>query len=243
VKTAILDLLKGAGPSGITVKEIAAELGVNYNRIFTWLYKTGKTITEIKKVGPRTYGWASATASAVQPPSSGKRAPAAKVVRRVKSAKAKGGAPGVTKETHHRLAEKRRQGRPHRQGRGRQAGRQSAADLRLVRGDGEKHQGDQKGRSGQIRVGELGRIVVKIRPSQRSHSRSSVPLRRARSATWSRSSLPTAKYFDLGCAKYRPLTLDPGVMAKLSVSRMPARCSTSKSLQSCAFSVWSGHAG
>jgi hypothetical protein len=58
VKTAIIDLLKGAGESGITVKDVAAKLGVNYNRVFTWFYNTGKSIKQIKKVAPAKYAWA-----------------------------------------------------------------------------------------------------------------------------------------------------------------------------------------
>ena len=52
-----IELIKGAGKSGITVKELAAKLGVNYNRVFTWFYSTGKKIKDIKKVGPGKYQW------------------------------------------------------------------------------------------------------------------------------------------------------------------------------------------
>ena len=53
----IIEMIKGAGKAGITVKELAAKLGVNYNRVFTWFYSTGKKIKGIKKVGPGKYQW------------------------------------------------------------------------------------------------------------------------------------------------------------------------------------------
>jgi hypothetical protein len=52
VKAAILGLIQGAGKPGITVKDIAAQLGAKYNRVFTWFYTTGRNISQIKKVGP-----------------------------------------------------------------------------------------------------------------------------------------------------------------------------------------------
>ncbi len=57
VKTAIIEVLKGAGESGIAVKDIAAKLGTKYNGVFTWFYNTGSKIKEIKKVGPAKYRW------------------------------------------------------------------------------------------------------------------------------------------------------------------------------------------
>ena len=53
----IIEMIKSAGKSGITVKELAAKLDVNYNRVFTWFYSTGKKIKDIKKVGPGKYQW------------------------------------------------------------------------------------------------------------------------------------------------------------------------------------------
>lgn len=67
VKAAILDLIQGAGRTGITVKDIAARLGAKYNRIFTWFYTTGRKISEIRKVGPGKYGWGGAVAPDVKP--------------------------------------------------------------------------------------------------------------------------------------------------------------------------------
>jgi hypothetical protein len=57
VTETMIELIKGAGKSGITVKELAAKLGVNYNRVFTWFYSTGKKIKDITKVGPGKYQW------------------------------------------------------------------------------------------------------------------------------------------------------------------------------------------
>jgi len=57
-KIAIIDLVKSAGKGGITVKEVAAKLGVPANRVYTWFYATGKSVKEIKKVGEAKYAWA-----------------------------------------------------------------------------------------------------------------------------------------------------------------------------------------
>lgn len=67
VKAAILDLIKGAGKPGITVKDIAARLGAKYNRVFTWFYTTGRNISQIKKVGPGKYAWTDGAASVAKP--------------------------------------------------------------------------------------------------------------------------------------------------------------------------------
>jgi hypothetical protein len=57
VRAAIIELVKGAGESGITVKAIAAKLGMGYSRVFTWFYNTGNRIKTIKKAGPGKYVW------------------------------------------------------------------------------------------------------------------------------------------------------------------------------------------
>jgi hypothetical protein len=57
VKNAILNLLKQSGKKGITVKEIAGQLGVGVNRIHTWFYNARKSLKQIKKVGPGKYCW------------------------------------------------------------------------------------------------------------------------------------------------------------------------------------------
>jgi hypothetical protein len=55
IKDSILKLLKGAGSSGITVKELSAKLKVKPGNIFSWFYTTGKKITGLKKVGEAKY--------------------------------------------------------------------------------------------------------------------------------------------------------------------------------------------
>lgn len=57
VKQAILALLKRAGHKGITVKEIAGQLDTSTNRVYTWFYRTGSSVTQIKKVGSAQYRW------------------------------------------------------------------------------------------------------------------------------------------------------------------------------------------
>jgi transposase-like protein len=56
-KEAIIELVKGAGKAGITVKEIAAKLGVKPQGVYVWFGNTGKKVKEIKKVKPATYAW------------------------------------------------------------------------------------------------------------------------------------------------------------------------------------------
>ena len=105
VKTAIMDLIQAAGESGVTVKDIAAKLGVSYNRVFTWFYNTGSKIKEIKKAGPGRYARAGGAARAIRPapaprptpkPKPRPTAPTKAVVK--KPVPAKRGKPGVTKE-------------------------------------------------------------------------------------------------------------------------------------------------
>lgn len=105
VKAAIMDLIQAAGESGVTVKDIAAKLGVSYNRVFTWFYNTGSKIKEIKKAGPGRYARAGGAARAIRPapaprptpkPKPRPAAPTKAVVK--KAAPAKRGKPGVTKE-------------------------------------------------------------------------------------------------------------------------------------------------
>lgn len=57
LKEKVIALLQGAGKSGITVREIAAKLGLKPQRIYVWFNATGRTIREIKKVAPATYAW------------------------------------------------------------------------------------------------------------------------------------------------------------------------------------------
>ena len=57
IKETIIDLIKGAGESGITVKEVAGKLNTKPQRIHVWFGSTGKKINEIKKLGPAKYAW------------------------------------------------------------------------------------------------------------------------------------------------------------------------------------------
>lgn len=57
LKEKVIALLQGAGKSGVTVREIAAKLGLKPQRIYVWFNATGRTIKEIKKVAPATYAW------------------------------------------------------------------------------------------------------------------------------------------------------------------------------------------
>lgn len=103
VKAAIIELVKGAGESGIAVKDIAAKLGTGYNRVFTWFYNTGGQIKEIKKAGPGRYAWAGAAERRMRPapaprPTPKPRATAPTKAAVKKAAPAKRGKPGVTKE-------------------------------------------------------------------------------------------------------------------------------------------------
>jgi transposase-like protein len=106
VKAAIVELLKGAGASGITVRDISAKLGVNYNRVFTWFYTTGSQIKEIKKVAPGQYTWVTAPVVAAKPVAKVASKPAAKPAPVAKPAtlakpsaqKAPAKQPAVTKE-------------------------------------------------------------------------------------------------------------------------------------------------
>jgi len=59
VKEAVIDLVKAAGPAGITVKEIAAALGKSYGSISVWFNSTGKKVKAINKVGRAKYAWIS----------------------------------------------------------------------------------------------------------------------------------------------------------------------------------------
>lgn len=56
-KDAVVALVKGAGKPGISVKDIAARLGVKTQRIYVWFGATGRSIKQIKKVAPATYAW------------------------------------------------------------------------------------------------------------------------------------------------------------------------------------------
>jgi len=55
LKEPLLKVLKAAGSSGITVKDLAKKLGVKPGNIFSWFYTTGKKIKGISKVGEAKY--------------------------------------------------------------------------------------------------------------------------------------------------------------------------------------------
>lgn len=57
LKAAIIELLKGAGSAGLTVKEIAARLNAKPGNIHVWFSSTGKRVKEINKVGTGQYAW------------------------------------------------------------------------------------------------------------------------------------------------------------------------------------------
>ena len=57
LKETIVELLKGAGKEGLSVKDIAAKTGVKGANIHAWFFTTGKKIKEIQKVGKSTHAW------------------------------------------------------------------------------------------------------------------------------------------------------------------------------------------
>jgi transposase-like protein len=80
LKAAIVALLQGAGAAGLTVQAIAATLKAKPGNVHVWFSSTGKTIKEIRKLAPGTYGWtgtaapAPAPAAKVEEPKAPKRA-------------------------------------------------------------------------------------------------------------------------------------------------------------------------
>ena len=59
LKERIVQTLKTAGKSGMTVKDMAAKLGKSYGNISVWFHTMAKRIKEIKKVEPGRFAWAS----------------------------------------------------------------------------------------------------------------------------------------------------------------------------------------
>src|SRR5438046_4030581 len=59
LKERIVQTLKSAGNSGVTVKDMAAKLGKSYGNISVWFHTTAKGINENKKVEPGRFAWAS----------------------------------------------------------------------------------------------------------------------------------------------------------------------------------------
>ncbi len=59
LKERIVQSLKTAGKSGVTVKDLAAQLGKSYGNVSVWFHTTAKGINHIKKVEPGRFAWAS----------------------------------------------------------------------------------------------------------------------------------------------------------------------------------------
>ena len=59
LKDRIVQNLKAAGKSGVTIKDLASKLGKSYGSISVWFHTTAKGTNEIKKVAPGRFAWAS----------------------------------------------------------------------------------------------------------------------------------------------------------------------------------------
>src|ERR1043166_286694 len=59
LKARIVQTLKTAGKSGVTVKDLAAKLGKSYGNISVWFHTTAKGMKEIKKIEPGRFAWSS----------------------------------------------------------------------------------------------------------------------------------------------------------------------------------------
>ena len=59
LKQRIVQTLKTAGRSGVTVKDMAAKLGKSYGNISVWFHTTAKGVKQIKKVAPGRFAWVS----------------------------------------------------------------------------------------------------------------------------------------------------------------------------------------
>jgi hypothetical protein len=55
LSAAILEALSNAGAKGITVKDLAAQVGVPYKNVYIWFATTGKKNAKVKKVAPATF--------------------------------------------------------------------------------------------------------------------------------------------------------------------------------------------
>jgi hypothetical protein len=67
MKAAIIELLTAAGTAGLSVQEIAARLKAKPGNIHVWFSSTGRTVKEIKKLGPGKYGWTATSEPGVVP--------------------------------------------------------------------------------------------------------------------------------------------------------------------------------
>jgi hypothetical protein len=91
MKAAITELLQGAGASGLSVLEIAAKLKAKPGNVHVWFSSTGKTIKQVKKLGPGKYAWSGPAAPVATPAAAAiaeepkVQKPAARKVRATKS--------------------------------------------------------------------------------------------------------------------------------------------------------------
>ncbi len=57
LKEKIVGLLEAAGRGGLTVSQLAEEIGVKPDRIYSWFHATGPKVRKIKKLGKAHYAW------------------------------------------------------------------------------------------------------------------------------------------------------------------------------------------
>jgi hypothetical protein len=98
VKAAIVSILQNAGKSGVSVKDIAAQLGAKYAHVFAWFYSTGSKIKEIKRVGPGRFGWLG-TVGVAAPRAGASEKPATKAAPAAKQQPGRRGKAAVAKDT------------------------------------------------------------------------------------------------------------------------------------------------
>jgi hypothetical protein len=55
LKERILQVLRAAGSSGSTIRELSEKLGVKSANLYVWFNGTGKNIAGIRKIGPAKY--------------------------------------------------------------------------------------------------------------------------------------------------------------------------------------------
>lgn len=62
LKDAVVAELQAAGPAGISIKDIAARIGVPSSRLGTWFATTGKSTNAIKRLDRGVYTWTEGSA-------------------------------------------------------------------------------------------------------------------------------------------------------------------------------------
>ncbi|MBE7499652.1 MAG: winged helix-turn-helix domain-containing protein [Verrucomicrobiales bacterium] len=98
----ILRLAQQAGNAGVTVKELAAKLGLSQNRVFNWFYATGKHVRDLQKIGEAHYAWmgtAPPPPRAAAPPRRAPPHPSAPGNRRSATPRARDAKPGQLKDS------------------------------------------------------------------------------------------------------------------------------------------------